>query len=263
MDRGNGDAQLLVYGAGELGGRVGAVWVGSGHGPCRGHTATSSRHGLLRRLGLEGRLGDVGRDDVGAANALLISLPGHGAQAQALERLKHFPVPARAVFISTVGVFGAPWGTVNEGTSVGADARARAVWAGEEAFRDWAGEAGVVVRLGGLYRPGRGPLSALRRRAKAPVGPPDRTLSLIHYDDAAQAVYVALHRPRPAPLYVAVVTPCPSRRAFYRSACAQLGLAPPQFSLAAERPRASYDTALLRADLLPDPTYPDWRAALL
>jgi nucleoside-diphosphate-sugar epimerase len=146
----------------------------------------------------------------------------------------------------------------------GAGSRPASIAAAEQEFWDWAGDSGVVIRLGGLYCDGRGPFSALARRGKITrQAPPDKTMALMHYDDAAAAVAAALAHPAPARLYLGVTVPCPTREEFYTAACAKLNLPPPEFEPPTGRPPAQYDVSALRRDLLPAPAYPDWRAALV
>lgn len=258
--------KLVVYGAGELGGRVVETW--GLHGSCLALTATPRRHQELARMGADtgtGAPGErLGRDDV-----LLIALAGNRAQLAAVRELSKYPAPSRAVFVSSTGYYGTTelrrgtGAVIDEETPGGRSERAQEVAEAEDAFRAWAGAQGVILRLGGLYRPGRGPFSALVRRQSAPGGAPDRTLALIHYEDAASAAATALTVDRPASVYVGVVPPCPSRRAFYRAACAKAKLAPPRFDLTVDEPRVTYDTSRLTADLLPSPAFPDWRASLV
>jgi hypothetical protein len=92
---------------------------------------------------------------------------------------------------------------------------------------------------------------------------PDRTLALIHYEDATDAAWCALHHPAPQPTYLAVTPPCPTRREFYMAACVVLGLDLPSFGPALGLPPAEYNTARLRADLLPSAGHPRWQAALV
>ena len=249
--------RLVVWGCGELGGRVAARW----QGPALGLTRTEEKHDKLREQGVQPELGStlpwLQSDDL-----LLLSLPGHERQQAAVAALAGTPPPRRAVFISTTGYYGTPTGVVNEQTPVGESARAQSIAAAEHTFRAWAGERGVILRLGGLYGPGRGPMAALARRGTVRLRPPDRTLALIHYDDVATAVSAALTIPAPQPIYLAVTPPCPTRRQFYEAACRRLDLPPPDFAPALNRPPARFDVSLLRRDLLPIPAYPHWRAAL-
>jgi nucleoside-diphosphate-sugar epimerase len=119
-----------------------------------------------------------------------------------------------------------------------------------------------VLRLGGLYCHGRGPFAALLRQGTASPGPPDRTLALIHYEDAAAAVLAALCHPSPEPTYVGVTPPYPTRQEFYQHACRLAGLPAPTFAPPLGLPPAEYDITRLRRDLLPLPAHPDWREAV-
>jgi nucleoside-diphosphate-sugar epimerase len=226
-----------------------------------GITQSTTRHDALRQHGIEPGTGSAA-DRLTPEDALLLALPGNAKQKAAAEALAHTPVPARAVFISSTGYYGTPQGRVNETTPRGKTAHAIAVEAAELAFRDWAGERGIVLRLGGLYRRGRGPMSALLRRGATPPGPPNRTLSLIHYADAASATLAALQHAAPEPTYIGVVMPCPTRHDFYLSACQLAGLPEPSFDAPLAHAPADYDVTRMRRDLLPQPAHPDWRDAL-
>ena len=254
------DAHLVIWGAGALGSRVGAGWAG----PVHGFTRTTARHATLRRAGIEPAVGDPLDLLAGGAAAqlrLLVALPGHEAQGAAIARLQRIAPPVRAVLISTTGYYGSQGGRLNEETPAGDEARARSIAEVEEAFAAWAGEQGVILRMGGLYDDQRGPCAALRRRGttRSPIVP-NKVLPLIHYDDAASAVGAALRRAPVAPCYLTVTPPCPTRAEFYAEACHRLKLPIPPQAPAQDAPPAIYDVALLRRDLLPHPAYPDWRA---
>lgn len=252
--------RLIIWGAGDLGSRVGYLWRRAGD-PVIGLTQTAHRHARLRAAGIEPRLGSP-KDLLRPNDALLFALPGHLTQGQAVESLATISPPARTVFISSTGFYGLPAGIVNENTPSGEGDRAAAIAVAEQVFLNWAGNGGVIIRLGGLYGPGRGPYAALARRGTARFGPPNRTLPLIHYDDAATAVGAALKHPSPEPVYLAVSPPCPTRRQFYLAACARLKLDPPTFDEPLAQAAAVFDVAQLRRDLLPAPAHPDWREAL-
>jgi nucleoside-diphosphate-sugar epimerase len=252
--------RLIIWGAGELGGRVAAHWIRAG-GEVVAFTRTPGRHGQLQSLGIEAHTG-APIELLRPEDRLLLALPGHENQQAAVAQLVELQPPRRVVFISSTGYYSAPSGMVDEATPPGLEERAQAIAAVESAFQDWAGDRGVILRCGGLYRPGRGPLSSLQRRGKAPLGPPDRTLALIHYDDAALATFHALRREEVEPVYLAVTPPCPTRREFYTAASAVLGLPMPAFTDPLHLAPADYDVSHLRRDLLPAPQYPDWTAAL-
>lgn len=252
--------RLVVWGAGELGGRVAVEWARAGH-PVVGLTQGASKHEDLRRAGVEPRTGSA-MDMLRPDDVLLLALPGNANQKTAVEALQPTPRPRRVVLISSTGYYGTPVGRVNEETPRGETQHAMNVEAAEQVFRTWADTCGVVIRFGGLYRLGRGPMSALLRRRPAPAGAPNRTLALIHYADAATATFAALQHPSPEATYVGVVPPCPTRHEFYIHACQMAGLPEPVFSPPLPHPPAEYDVARFRRELLPQPNHPDWRDAL-
>jgi nucleoside-diphosphate-sugar epimerase len=252
--------RLIVWGAGELGGCVAESWADKGY-PVIGLTRTPQRHPALRAAGVEPRLGSplgLLRPD----DTLLLALPGHANQKMAVDLLAETLPPARVVLLSSTAYYGLASGHVDEATPPGSSQQALNVAAVERAFQVWAGSAGIVVRLGGLYRRGRGPLAALARRGAPRLRPPDKILALIHYDDAATLVEAALHHPSPQQVYLAVTPPCPTRREFYEAACRRLGLNEPEFDQPLGRPPAQYNVTRLRHELLPQPLYQDWQAAL-
>ena len=250
--------RLVVVGAGDVGGEVARRWVEAG-GSAVGVTATTARHEALAADGVEPTTGDP-RRTIRAGDAVLLSTPGGSSQAAVATGLVGCPV-VRAVMTGTTGIHGRARGTVREDAPVGGTDRARSAAAAETAFRRWAPE-GVILRLGGLYRRGRGPLQPLLRRGAPPPGPPDRPLALIHRDDAVTAILAALVHPRPAPVYLAVTPPVPSREDFYRRACTRHGLPDPTFTPGDGAGQVTFDVALLRRDLLPTPAHPDWREAV-
>ncbi|GAB4426492.1 MAG: hypothetical protein Kow0031_06260 [Anaerolineae bacterium] len=255
---------MIVWGAGELGGRVGKIWREEG-GAVVGCTQTDRRHAELRAAGIQPQLGSPATllqpDD-----ALLLAIPGHTNQQAAVRQLAESgaPLPARVVFISVTGYHGDSGGPVTPESPPGEGSRSASIAAAEADFRQWAGDRGVVIRMGGLYCDGRGPFSALARRGKITrQAPPDKVMALMHYDDAAAATAAALAHPAPARVYLGVTVPCPTREEFYTAACAKLKLPPPQFDPPTGQPPILYDVSALRRDLLPAPAYPDWRMALV
>ena len=243
--------RLIVLGAGALGGRVARRWPGE----VVAVTRTPRRHEALRADGI---LPTLEIPDLTGAH-VLVATNGSANQREVCARLTG--VPARAVLTSSSAFHRGQRGVVRPSDPQGTGPRAEAAAAAEEAFLAWAGDSGVRLRFGGLYAEGRGPTSVLLRRGHAPEGPPDRPLSLIHYDDAATACLSALTHPESDPVYLVTMPPLPTRQQFYEAACAAHGLPAPTFS-APEGVRLSYDTSAAQRDLLPQPAFPDWRAAL-
>jgi nucleoside-diphosphate-sugar epimerase len=242
---------------------VAGLWLQAG-GDVTGFTRTNRRHAALKTRGVQPQLGSpIGRLD--PHELLLLALPGHKAQLTAIEALTRSssPPPARTVLISTTGYYGMSIrGVINEDSAPGTNTRAASIAATERAFWSWVGSKGLILRLGGLYSRGRGPLPALARRGAPLLRPPDKPMALIHYDDAATAISTALQQPTPANVYLAVTPPCPTRQEFYRLACQRLKLPEPEFAAPLGYPPATYEVMRLRQDLLPVPAYPDWHSAL-
>lgn len=256
-DSGRRPERLIVIGAGDLGGEVARRWVARG-GEAIGVTRSTDRHDALRSWGVR----PVTVDDMPALHppdAVLLSTPGSQNQHQAARDLPDFVV-RRVVMASTTGFFAGCTGVVLPSSPPGTTSRAQAAAAAEAQVQQRGGSV-VIVRLGGLYRAGRGPVNALLRRGAPPPGPPDKALALIHRDDAATALLEALRHPEPAEIYVAVTPPLPTRRDFYQHACARHGLGAPTFTEPQGGPPIRYDVSALRRDLLPEPAHPDWREA--
>jgi nucleoside-diphosphate-sugar epimerase len=117
--------------------------------------------------------------------------------------------PRRFVFVSSTAVYsqdGGEW--IDESSPAEATHfRARLLLEGEDLVRDSApaATATTVLRLSGIYGPGRTRLIELVRSGQAtyPPGPP-RYANRIHRDDAAGALAHLLRLPSPAALYLGV-----------------------------------------------------------
>src|SRR5919108_1211157 len=129
--------RLVVWGAGELGGRVGASWAKDGM-PVLGLTRSTERHNDLRSRGITPLVGGA-PGLLMPEDALLLALPGSASQHTAIAALANTPPPARAVLISSTGYYGSAHGRVDEDTPCGGDAHAAVVKAAEVAFRTWVG----------------------------------------------------------------------------------------------------------------------------
>jgi nucleoside-diphosphate-sugar epimerase len=135
------------------------------------------------------------------ADALLVSAPpdegGDPVLATLGDALMAAPRLASVVLLSTVGVYGDhAGGWVDETTppdSTRTQARARI--AAEDAWRALGqkrGSAVAVLRLSGIYGPGRNPLVNLRRGQARNIDKPGQVFNRIHVVDIAQAIEAAL-----------------------------------------------------------------------
>ena len=85
-----------------------------------------------------------------------------------------------------------------------------------------------MLRLAGLYGPGRIPLLADIVAREAIAGAPDANLNLIHVDDAARAVVAAAGHVTSRTYAVSDGTP-PTRGAYVGLLAKRLGVPPPPF----------------------------------
>lgn len=245
---------LIIWGAGTLGRLVGAQWDGD----VAGYTKTTRSHDLLQEMEITPYIGSP-IDAMTQSDHLLLALPGHQRQMEAIKRLAESNiVPKRSVLISSTGYYGGVSGVVDENSSAGTSPRAQAIAQMETAFWAWTGARGVILRPGGIYSAERGPFTVFKRRGTLPEKPMNRTLALIHYEDVATAAVNALTHPDPEPIYLAVTHPTPTRGEFYRAAVEQLGW---EMGVVVEGAAdiVTYDTTRLQRDLLPTPAHPDWR----
>jgi nucleoside-diphosphate-sugar epimerase len=109
-----------------------------------------------------------------------------------------------AIYISTTGVYGQDDGSWVDEDSVCQPRReaGRIYLAAEKLLRAhrW-GNRSVILRLAGIYGPGRVPYRNLLRSGEPLPVEVDRYLNLIHVDDAARAV-LAMERIEPAELFL-------------------------------------------------------------
>jgi nucleoside-diphosphate-sugar epimerase len=151
-----------------------------------------------------------------------------GGLRNVLDRL---PRAGRLVYVSSTSVYGqadgswvdeeCPAAPVDEAGSIMLDA--------EKILRSRCPEA-IVLRLAGIYGPGRLPNLGPIRAGEAINGEPDRWLNLIHVDDAAAAIAAAFERGTVSSTYnVADGSPC-TRRQFYQELARLVGTPAPRFA---------------------------------
>ena len=194
-----------------------------------------------------------------------------------LERLLALltPAPRRFVYISTTGVYGDHGGaTVDESTPVnpGSENAARRV-AAETALEAWAERSGctvVILRVPGIYGPGRLGIERIREGSaivrNEDVGPGNR----IHVDDLTACCVAALSDTTPAGIYNVGDGDHRTSTEFTFEVARQLGLPPPptitmaeaeqQFSpmrLSFLRDQRTVDTTRMREVLNVSPRYAD------
>lgn len=245
---------------------AGAGWLGSALArelAAAGHRVTAVRRGAsaadaLRAPGIEPLAVDLAAPDAGGRLPLDVdaivacqSASGDGTEAyrQAyveanralLAAARRAGRPVAYVYTGSTGVFGQRDGSeVDEETPPAPASPASEVLA--EAERLVLGAAGpdlraMVLRLSGLYGPGRTwPLDRVRAGLMA-LGPGDGAwMNLCHRDDAVASIVAALARGRPGGVYHASDAEPVRRRALISWVAAHLGIDPPRLPEGARAP---------------------------
>jgi len=280
---------LLVFGFGYLGQRVARRWRDNG-AKVFVVTRSAERAASFKQTGYETIVADVTRPetlkDLPTADAVLYAV-GYdrvtgqtihdvyvGGVNNVLEALA--PSAQRFIYISTTGVYGPADGDwIDERTPP--DPRregGRASRAAEQVLGAHPIAANsVVLRLAGLYGPGRVPFLKELKAGDPIPAPSHGYLNLIHVDDAAAAVIAADRLPAfdDGPHVYNVSDGHPIERGeFYREVARQIGAPSPRFvEPDPESPRAARAAADRRIrntrmiqELNVKLDYPDYRAGL-
>jgi nucleoside-diphosphate-sugar epimerase len=182
------------------------------------------------------------------------------------------------IYISTTGVYGdAAGGSVDEDTPPNPQRDGgRASLAAEQALAESRfASRGIILRLAGIYGPGRIPFLDKLRAGESIPAPSAGQLNLIHVDDAAAVVLAAerlkLDEQASAPRIFCVSDGHPVERGdYYREVARLIGAAEPRFTApvpdSPRAARASNDRRVnnrrMLAELRPELAYPDYRAGL-
>jgi nucleoside-diphosphate-sugar epimerase len=179
----------------------------------------------------------------------------------------------RFIYISSTGVYGQSLGESVDETSPTEPTRdgGRACLAAEQTLAaDRLGERGIVLRMAGIYGPGRIPLADLIRRGDAIPAPAESSLNLIHVEDAARVVLAAEVKAVPPRTYVVSDGHPAMRREYYEELARLLAAPPPSFAppdpAAMKTGRSAgdkrIDNARLVAELDVELEYPSFREGL-
>lgn len=202
---------------------------------------------------------------IGAEDWLLLALSDARWQTQAIRQLveAQVPVPRRVVALANLDYYGLGQGVIDEAAPVGQGAKALEALGAEESLRQWAGEWAVQLRAATAYDAQSGPIVAYRAKKEVPLSPPNLTFPLIHRADLAAAVLAALRHERPQECYLLSGSPNPTWSELYAAASLLLERPSPRFSAALPHPPVAYQTARMRADLLPEAAHPRWQEILI
>jgi nucleoside-diphosphate-sugar epimerase len=207
---------LLIVGYGDIGSRVASLL--SSRYRVYALTRSDSARERARRQGITPVPGDLDHpatlDRIGGlADAVLHFAPPQ-RQGQRDLRTRHLLaaltkrkiLPQRLIYISTTGVYGDCRGERVEETRTSRPSTPRAVRRAdaEACLRRWGARNGVrigILRVPGIYAPGRLPVERLEQRIPALRAEDDGYTNHIHADDLARVVGAALTHGRPGRVY--------------------------------------------------------------
>jgi nucleoside-diphosphate-sugar epimerase len=217
--------RVLIVGCGYVGLPLGAALALQGHevyGMRRSDTGVNE----MRAAGIQPMIGDITRPKTLATEPpsfdWVVNCVSAGASDDAAYRLVYLEgmhhllswlgarPPLRLVYTSSTGVYGqtdGSWVTETSATEPEAET-ARVLLAAEQVLLDTSPNnqvPGVVLRVAGIYGPGRGYWLRQFLGGQARLeGRGERVLNMIHRQDVAGAVIAALQRGRPGQIYNAV-----------------------------------------------------------
>jgi nucleoside-diphosphate-sugar epimerase len=206
---------MLLVGCGYVGTRLARQYLDLGQS-VTGVVRSAAGAARLVASGIPALAADLARDDLtrlplrGSRVFLLAPPPTTGSEDLHTRRLAiafgNVGDPRRVVYISTTGVYGDCGGAWVDETWPARPAvdRARRRWDAEQTLTGWSRETGgelIVLRVAGIYGPGRLPLERIRqgvpvvRKAESPYS------NRIHVDDLATVCMAAMERGQPGAIY--------------------------------------------------------------
>lgn len=208
---------IFIVGCGDIGNRVARLWQAQGIrviGLARkpGHLAELEKQQITPwQADLDDPASLTG---LPTRQALVYYFAPPPSQGSDDPRMRHFlqaldkqaALPQRIVYISTSGVYGDRQGEqVTEETPPNPQVdRARRRYAAEQQLREWGRQHGIpviILRVGGIYGPGRLPIKRLRDRVPMVHESLAPRTNRIHADDLAQICVAAAQRGRADTIY--------------------------------------------------------------
>lgn len=205
--------RIFIFGLGYTASRIGAALAAKGW-----DVVSTGRDGTLR-------FDDSGNVRLALADsdAVLSSVPPEGTGCDPVLDAYGDALDGKTLlYLSSTGVYGDAKGAwVDESAPVGTGRRtARA-----EADGAWLARGARVLRLPGIYGPGRSALERVREGKAHRIDLPDQVFSRVHVDDIVSGAVAALHS-QPGAYNLADDLPA-SQNAVIEHACRLLGLPPP------------------------------------
>ncbi len=219
-------------------------------------------------------------DRLANADALLVSIPpgadGDPVLQAFCSQIVASGIP-RIVYLSSVGVYGDHQGAwIDETAPVSGEGRRKARIDAEDAWLAAAGHRTTILRIAGIYGPGRNALENLKAGTAHRIVKPGQVFNRIHVDDIATAIAMAFKHPQTGIFNLCDDEPAPPQDVVTYAA-ALMGVAPPpeqDFATAEMSPMARsfyasnnrISNARLKRELgvkLAFPTYREGLAALV
>ncbi len=245
---------MLIIGCGYMGCLVGAEYLARGEA-VTGVVRSAASAQRLRKLGIGALQADLDAASAptlpsrGEALFYFAPPPATGSTDPRLRRvLAGFAVggqPRRIVYISTTGVYGDCEGAwVDEGWPVHPQtARARRRVDAELALAEWADVSGgelVILRVAGIYGPGKLPLERLRQGQPVVRASESPFTNRIHAEDLVQVCLAAMARGARGRVYHACDGHPGTMAEYFRLLAEEAGLAsPPEIPIAEAGERLS------------------------
>jgi nucleoside-diphosphate-sugar epimerase len=212
MGHGKTDMNLLILGTGYTAQAVIRALAPRGI-PITGTTRSADKAGHLQAMGIEVRLfpgDDLTPDLASATHVLATAGPQDGRDPVLAELRDALATNAGRLrwvgYLSTTGVYGDhQGGWVTEDTPLGSGTeRGIARIAAEDEWRALQTAHGVplhIFRLTGIYGPGRGPFSKLRKGTARRIIKDGQVFGRIHVEDIAQTLIASMDAPNPGAVY--------------------------------------------------------------
>ena len=208
--------QVLIAGCGDIGQRVAQLYRAQGIS-VRGLARSEASAARLRAEGIEPVPGDLADSatlkDLPTAGALIFYLAPPPAQGERDPLIQNFLTaidparrPAKLVLISTSAVYGdcrGAWITEAQAAEP-QTARGQRRLDAENTLCRWGNETGVpfvILRVGGIYGPGRLPVARLQKGLPILEPADSPYTNRIHQDDLARVCVAAAQRGIPGEIY--------------------------------------------------------------
>lgn len=213
---------------------------------------------------------------IGDADVLLVSIPPGSAGDPAIAAFGDVLAAGqrKVVYLSTIGVYGDHGGGwVDESTPPQASLdRTRMRVAAERAWTNITRGNAAILRLAGIYGPGRNALVTLRAGTARRIVKPGQLFNRIHVDDIASTIMAAVHHPSSGIWNVCDDEPAPPQDVIAHAAKLMNVAPPPEeaFETAGMSPMARsfyassarVSNAKLKRELGVTLAYPTYRHAL-